>query len=30
MKEIKQFFTEHDLFAKHCGIELLEMKTGLA
>jgi len=30
MKEIKQFFTEHDLFAKHSGIELLEAAKGYA
>jgi len=30
MDRIKQFFTERDLFAKHCGIELVEVGKGTA
>lgn len=30
MHEIKTFFTEHDLFARHAGIELLEVEPGMA
>ncbi len=30
MKEIKQFFATEDLFARHTGIELLEVEPGLA
>jgi acyl-CoA thioesterase len=30
MKEIKQFFATEDLFARHNGIELLEVEPGLA
>jgi acyl-CoA thioesterase len=30
MQEIKTFFAEHDLFARHAGIELLEVEPGLA
>jgi acyl-CoA thioesterase len=30
MEEIKQFFSSHDLFAGHTGIELLEMAPGRA
>lgn len=30
MKTIKQHFDRHDLFAKHCGIELVEIDKGHA
>lgn len=30
MHEIKNFFATHDLFARHSGIELLEVETGWA
>ena len=30
MQEIKQFFTDEDLFARHSGIELLEVGPGWA
>ena len=30
MQEIKTFFAEHDLFARHAGIELLEVEPGMA
>ena len=30
MQEIKRFFSEHDLFARHAGIELLEVGPGSA
>lgn len=30
MHEIKAFFAEHDLFARHAGIELLEVEPGWA
>lgn len=30
MKAMKEFFSEHDLFAKHSGIELLELGEGRA
>jgi len=30
MQTIKDFFSEHDLFAKHAGIELLEVGSGTA
>ncbi len=30
MKEIKQFFSKEDLFARHNGIELLEVGPGMA
>src|SRR5512135_3336453 len=30
MKEIKRFFVTEDLFARHTGIELLEVEPGLA
>jgi acyl-CoA thioesterase len=30
MEEIRQFFATHDLFARHCGIELLEVGPGWA
>lgn len=30
MQEIKQFFSKHDLFARHAGIELLEVGPGTA
>lgn len=30
MESIKQFFSTHDLFARHCGIELLEAGPGTA
>lgn len=30
MHEIKAFFDEHDLFARHTGIELLEVEPGMA
>lgn len=30
MKELKKFFSENDLFAKHSGIELLEVGEGRA
>jgi acyl-CoA thioesterase len=30
MHEIKTFFAEHDLFARHVGIELLEVEPGMA
>jgi acyl-CoA thioesterase len=30
MKELKQFFAAKDLFARHNGIELLEVEPGLA
>ena len=30
MQEIKAFFVEHDLFARHAGIELLEVEPGMA
>jgi acyl-CoA thioesterase len=30
MDRIKQFFVERDLFAKHCGIELVEVGKGTA
>ena len=30
MQEIKTFFAEHDLFARHGGIELLEVEPGWA
>lgn len=30
MQQIKQFFTNEDKFARHCGIELLEVGSGWA
>lgn len=30
MQEIKQYFSDHDLFARHVGIELLEVGNGSA
>ncbi|MGB9624460.1 MAG: PaaI family thioesterase [Phycisphaerae bacterium] len=30
MDRIKEFFTENDLFARHCGIELIEVGKGTA
>ena len=30
MEKLKKFFDENDFFAKHCGIRLLEVKTGFA
>ncbi len=30
MKEIKKFFSANDIFARHCGIELLEVEPGYA
>ena len=30
MQKILEFFTENDHFARHCGIELLEVKPGWA
>lgn len=30
MQNIKSFFAEHDLFARHAGIELLEVDPGFA
>jgi acyl-CoA thioesterase len=30
MKEIEKFFTANDLFASHCGIELIEVGPGWA
>jgi acyl-CoA thioesterase len=30
VQEIKDFFREHDLFARHCGIELVEVGPGRA
>ena len=30
MQKIKQFFSEKDLFARHAGIELLEVEPGIA
>lgn len=30
MHEIKTFFSEHDLFARHAGIKLLEVEPGMA
>jgi len=30
MHKIKTFFDEHDLFARHSGIELLEVEPGMA
>lgn len=30
MQEIKTFFASHDLFARHVGIELLEVDPGMA
>jgi acyl-CoA thioesterase len=30
MKDIKRFLVNEDLFARHCGIELLEVEPGLA
>ena len=30
MKDIKRFFATKDIFARHCGIELLEVEPGFA
>jgi len=30
MEEMKRFFSENDLFARHCGIELLDVGPGRA
>jgi acyl-CoA thioesterase len=30
MEEMKQFFATKDLFARHCGIELIEVEQGYA
>lgn len=30
MKDIKRFFENNDIFARHCGIELLEVEPGYA
>ncbi|WP_321366028.1 PaaI family thioesterase [uncultured Desulfuromusa sp.] len=30
MQQIMDFFTENDCFARHCGIELIELKPGHA
>lgn len=30
MQQIMDFFTENDYFARHCGIELIELKQGYA
>jgi acyl-CoA thioesterase len=30
MEEIKRFFSDRDIFARHCGIELLEVSPGFA
>lgn len=30
MEKVKQFFSEHDLFAKHAGLELMDAEPGYA